>query len=119
MAKKTKSAAQAAPTMRVALLDASGVLTGFDDIAQGSVANDANGMPEWVEVPDDCDLKAGRYAWDAGAGRFDPIKSAKVDAETAIIDMFKAVGDLPNFQIPETTARWIAEYDKRKARAGV
>ncbi|MBL4839404.1 MAG: hypothetical protein JKY47_01070 [Thalassospira sp.] len=119
--KKTASnggAVNAAPSIHIARLDGAGVLTGFDTIAEDSVASVTAGIPEWVSVPADCDLKPGRYRWNGEAGRFDPVKSDKVDAEVAIIDMFKAIRDQAGIDMPGTTASWIAEYDKRKARAG-
>ncbi len=117
MAKKTKGAAKSAPSIRVARLDRSGLLTGYEDIADGSKATVTDGMPEWVDGGD-CDLKPGRYRWDPQAGRFDPVKSGKVDAETAIIEGFRHLRDVEGMALPVVTESWITEYDKRKARAG-
>lgn len=117
MAKKTKGAATPAPTIRVARLDRSGLLTGYEDMTEGSVATVTDGMPEWVDGGD-CDLKPGRYRWNPQAGRFDLIKSEKVEAETAIIEGFRHLRDVESITLPAATESWIAEYDKRKARAG-
>lgn len=117
MAKKTKGAAKAAPTIRVARLDRSGVLMGYEDMPKGNKATVTDGMPEWVDGGD-CDLKPGRYRWNPQAGRFDPVKSDKVDTETAIIEGFRHLRDVEDMTLPAVTESWIAEYDKRKARAG-
>lgn len=117
MAKKTKGVAQAASTIRVARLDRSGVLMGYEDIADGSVATVTDGIPEWVDGGD-CDLKPGRYRWNPQAGRFEPVKSEKVEAETAIIEGFRHLRDVEGMTLPAATESWIAEYDKRKARVG-
>ncbi|PKR57511.1 hypothetical protein [Thalassospira lohafexi] len=117
MAKKTKGAAQAAPTIRVARLDQSGLLVSYDDMPKGSVAAVVDGMPEWVEGGD-CDLKPGRYCWNPQAGRFDVVTRMKVEAETAIIEGFRHLRDTEGMTLPASTESWIAEYDKRKARAG-
>jgi len=117
MAKKTKGAAKAAPTIRVARLDRSGLLTGYEDVPEGSVAAVVDGMPEWVEGGD-CDLKPGRYRWDPQVGRFDVVTRMKVEAETAIIEGFRHLRDHEGMSLPAATESWIADYDKRKARAG-
>lgn len=118
MTKKTKGAAKAAPTKHVAKLDGAGVLLGFADIPADAAAKVANGMPDFVEVPGDCDLKPGRYRWVPAAGKFDPVKMNKVDAETAIIEGFRHLRDQHGLDLPAVTESWIAEYDKRKERAG-
>lgn len=117
MVKKSKGAAKAAPTIRIARLDSAGVLQSFDTIAQGSVAALHNGMPEWVDGGD-CDLKPGRYRWSPQAGKFDLIKVAKVDVEMAMIEGFRHLRDVHGLDLAPVTESWIAEYDKRKERAG-
>lgn len=117
MAKKTKGAAKPAPTIRVARLDRSGLLMGYEYLPEGSVAGGTDGMPEWVDGGD-CDLKPGRYRWDPHAARFEPVKSDKVESETAIIEGFRHLRDVEGMTLPVVTESWIAEYDKRKARAG-
>ncbi|MEE3046664.1 MAG: hypothetical protein VX620_15550 [Pseudomonadota bacterium] len=117
MAKKAKGAAKAAPTIRVARLAPDGILSGFDEVPAGSVAAVTDGMPEWVDGGD-CDLKPGRYRWNPQLGRFDAVKRMKVEAETAIIDMFKAIRDQAGIDMPASTAQWISDFDKRKERAG-
>lgn len=118
MAKKIKDAADAASTKYVARLDGAGVLLGFEHIPKAEVTEEHGGMPDFVDVPADCDLKPGRYRWVPAAEKFDPVPVQKVDSESAIIEGFRYLRDQHGLDIPDVTENWIAEHDKRKARAG-
>lgn len=107
------------PTRRrvtLARLDESGLLTGFETRKVG---------PNWIGesgaviVPDDCDLKPGRYRWLASAGRFEPLppnepvvnQMPEPPALRAIWKGFLSLQKAGHSFPPETEA-WIAAYGK-------
>lgn len=99
----------------VALLDETGLLTGFDT---RDVESDWIGAAGVVLVPDGCDLAPGKYRWNAAAGRFEPLPPNEpgqgpppAAAMRAIWKGFRAL-DEQGIALPDETRRWIAAYGK-------
>jgi len=92
-------------TKSVAVHDADGVITGYDD----APINDPR-----VEIPER-DLAPGRYRWNEDDGRYDPIVKARPGDETtpaALAAIAAGFVHLANNEIsmPLDTLKWAMEY---------
>lgn len=114
MAKKPKAKKR---RVCLALLDDRNILRGFET---RDVAADYVGEPGAVLVPDECDLAPGKYRWNPGPGRFDPvaqevagggIAAPDPQALRAIWKGFRSVRAAGIVLDPETVA-WLEAYGK-------
>ena len=93
-----------APLPYKAVLDANGVLIGYERTSGPG-----------VEVPEDCDLIPGKYRW-AGAGfvpimeAFDKNEVSSPSTLAAIAMGLKAVRD--GKPLPGVTLKWLDDFDK-------
>jgi hypothetical protein len=75
--------------VRVAELDADGLLTGFGwDVFHTDIygaRERPEGSPGFPVVPPDCDLVPGAYRWDALREQFVPVKAAIASPQAKII----------------------------------
>ena len=81
----------------IAILDENGILTGYAQVEQPSVAD--------CVVPDDCDLEPGKYRWNGNT--FVPIATARKADPTlaAIATALAALRD--GTPIPPAVNEWI------------
>lgn len=98
-----------APKMWMALLDADGTLTGFDE----------TGKAEGVKVEPGCDLAPGKYAWDGKTfvpllHRFRQDQIVNPDAMTAIALGFGAIRD--GKPLGPYTLAWLMAFEKQKGK---
>jgi len=71
-----------------AILDAAGVLQGFEKVPKKKWKPAAGRVP----VPDDCDLAPGRYRWDGEQGTFVPLApKGSGDATTVDVPSIHAI----------------------------
>lgn len=95
-----------------ALVDASGVLTGFTHQHQAE-QSDGIGIP----VPADCDLVPGRYRWNAERTRFDPINlppdGDRTGETIAIALALRALATAFSVQLPAASEAWVAATERR------
>jgi len=89
----------AAKTTR-AVLDEDDVLVGYDDNGNGP------------EVPVDCDLAPGKYAWSGHS--FVPVKANRPNREAAIAEALIAIRD--GKALPPATLQYLEDYQARKKK---
>jgi len=74
---------------KIAVLDENGVLVGFKQVSVCCTDD--------LEVPEDCDLRPGKYRWDEVAGSFVPLRQKGVDPLSltirAMAEFMKAARD--------------------------
>lgn len=83
-----------------AVLDEDDVLVGYDDNGNGP------------EVPVDCDLELGKYAWSGHS--FIPVKQTRPNREAAIAEALIAINNGQDF--PKTTLEYLEDYEARKKK---
>lgn len=112
-AKAKPSAKPKSRRVTVALLDDTGLLTGYDI---RTVPAELIGAPGCVRVPEGCDLAPGKYRWNAVAGRFDPLPPNEPgqgppppDATRAIWAGLRAMQQ-QGMEFPAETRAWIKAY---------
>jgi hypothetical protein len=94
----------------IALLDKNLMLKGFETVDQEE-APSRNRIP----VPRDCDLKPGRYKWDADNGRFIPTAASPENAVKEhhvlreVARALIAIRDGKTF--PQSVLDWLADYE--------
>jgi hypothetical protein len=74
----------------IATLAPDGLLLGFEKVATVP--------PGAVEVPDDCDLKPGRYAWDITRQTFEPTLVSWMDLQAQATMLLETRPDAPQIE---------------------
>jgi hypothetical protein len=101
----------------VAVLDANGVLAGYER----ALPDDYEPKANEVIVPDECDLLPGKYVWgasaNAGNGTFIPItrggsadEAKQVNVLRAIFRGFQAIESRFPGTIPTETKDWMTQF---------
>lgn len=101
----------------VAVLDANGVLAGFER----GLPDDYEPKSGEIPVPDDCDLAPRKYVWDAeanaGNGAFTPVPRAgsadeakQVNVLRAIFRGFQAIESRFPGTLPTETKDWLNQF---------